>query len=66
MSSIDAFKLLEREKNGEDPGKLMREYLIDFQDEDQMGKFLDSYIDLDFMYHTIEDRNMSLKKRFFK
>ena len=66
MSSIDAFKLLEREKNGEDPGKLMREYLIDFQDEAQMGKFLDSYIDLDFMYHTIEDRNMSLKKRFFK
>lgn len=64
MSSIDAFRLLEREKNGEYPSKLINEYLIGCQYENQMDTFLSEYIDLDFMYETIDSRNKALQKKY--
>ena len=66
MSSIEAFRLLEREKNGEDPKKLMNEFLIGCQYENQMDTFLNGYIDLDFMYETLNKRNLELKKKYYR
>ena len=61
MSSIEAFKLMEREKNGESPKDLINEYLLSFQDDYQMISFLDNYIDLDYMKNSISERNNGLK-----
>jgi hypothetical protein len=60
MSSIEAFKLMEREKNGESPKDLINEYLLSFQDDYQMISFLDNYIDLDYMKNSISERNNGL------
>lgn len=63
LSTIEAFNLLERERNGENPKKIINEFLISCQNDSQLDDFLDSYIDLDFMFNTIKDRNVLLKNK---
>ena len=64
MSSIDAFKLLERELSGEDTKRMINDYLLGFQVEDQMEIFLSQYHSLDFMYNSIDKRIKELSLKY--
>lgn len=64
LGGIEAFNFLRREQAGEDIKRMIDTYLLGFQFEDQMDKYLEEYHDLDFMYANINERTQELKKRY--
>ena len=62
LATLDAYKLLRRELNGENPHKLINEYLLSLN-KDMLSETLDKY-NLDYMNEVISGRLKEIKRRY--
>lgn len=61
-STIEAFHLLKLEEKGISPSRIINSYLIGFQNDNMMDDFLESELDLGYMFKKINERNQVLRK----
>ena len=64
VSSIDAFSLLKLEEEGKNPSKIIKDYLIGFQNDRMMDDFLERELDIGYMFSKIKERNKQLKMKY--